>query len=279
MTAAAFPPGTPVLGGPGQLIKRPYRFSDVVRSEWTKFSSVRATYWCFTAAAVLGVGLAALVCAVSAAHYNTDPTVHFGWSPTERSIRPLTVAQLAFAVLGVLTVTAEYSTGMIRTSLAAVPRRARMISAKMLILAVCTVAAGEIIAFAAFLVGQAVIGDQAPTASLDQHEVLRVVIGAGLYLALIAVLAYAIAVILRHAAGGIAVIVAMMFILPGIAEALPTSWSQPVEKYWPTNAGSQVYLLHRGSHTLGAWSGLLEMALFTLVVIAVAYWQLEKRDA
>lgn len=258
---------------------RPYNFFDVVRSEWTKFRSVRSTYWTFLVGAVLGIGLAALVAGISANHYQTDPTVRFGWNPTDRSLRPLVLAQLAFAVLGVMTVTSEYSSGMIRTSLAAVPRRVRMMSAKMVVFVVAAFVVGEIISFAAFSVGQALIHGKAPSASLHQHGVLRVVIGAGLYLVLIGLLGSAFAVVLRHAAAGIAVVVAMLFILPGVAEALPQSWSQPIEKYWPTNAGQQVYQLHHGSHTLGAWTGFGEMALFTAVVIAVSFVVLQRRDA
>ncbi len=257
----------------------PYRFSDAVRSEWTKFRSVRSTYWTFLVAAVLGIGLAALISAVSASHYATDPTIRLGWDPTDRTLRSLQLAQLAFAVLGVMVVTSEYSTGMIRTSLAAVPRRTRMMTAKLLVFTVCALVVGEIIAFAAFLLGQALIHGHAPSASLHQHLVLRVVIGSGLYLALIGLMGGAFAVILRHAAAGIAVVVAMLFILPGVAFALPTSWSQPIEEYWPTNAGQRVTRIGQGAHNLSAWVGFGEMALFVAVVLVVALYLLERRDA
>ena len=259
--------------------RRAYRYTDAVLSEWTKFRSVRSTYWTFFVAALLGVGLSALICAISASHYHTDPEIRFGWNPTDRSIRSLELAQLAFAVLGVLVVTSEYSTGMIRTSLAAVPRRTRMMTAKLLVFAIAALVVGEIIAFAAFLLGQALIHGQAPSASLHQHLVLRVVIGAGLYLTLIGVMGGAFAIILRHAAAGIAVVVAMLFILPGVAFALPTSWSRPIEEYWPTNAGQQVTMVHHGSHALAAWTGFGEMVAFVAVVLVVALYLLERRDA
>lgn len=259
---------------------RPYNFSDVFRSEWTKFRSVRSTYWTFLVAIVLGIGLAALVSGISANHYQTDPTVRFDWDPTQRSIRPeWFLAQLAFAVLGVLVVTSEYSTGMIRTSLSAVPKRLRMMSAKLLVFGLVALVIGEVISFVSFSIGQVLIQGKAPTASLSQHEVLRVVLGSGLYLLMIGLLASGFAVLVRHAAAGIAVVVGMLFILPGIAEALPTSWSQPIEEYWPTNAGQRLMFLHRDSHMLSAWWGFGEMALFTAVVIAVAFYLLQRRDA
>lgn len=274
-TVTAGPEAAPALRAAGL----PYRYSDALRSEWTKFRSVRSTYWTFLVAALLGIGLAALICAVSASHYHSDPELRFGWNPTDRSLRSLELAQLAFAVLGVLVVTSEYSTGMIRTSLAAVPRRTRMMTAKLAVFAVAALVVGEIIAFAAFLLGQALIHGQAPSASLHQHLVLRAVIGAGLYLTLIGVMGGAFAIILRHAAAGIAVAVAMLFILPGVAFALPTSWSRPIEKYWPTNAGQQVTMLRHGSHTLSAWVGFGEMVAFVAVVLVVAIYLLERRDA
>lgn len=261
------------------LVRRPYTFSDVVRSEWTKLRSVRSTYWSVFAAAILGIGLGALISAISASHYQTDPTVRLGWNPTDRSMRSLALAQLAFAVFGVLVVTSEYSTGMIRTSLAAVPRRFRMMSAKLLVFGVVALISGEIIAFATFLLGQALIHGKAPSASLSQHLVLRAVVGAGLYLVVIGLLGAAFALVLRHAAPAIAVIVAMLFILPGVAFALPTSWSRPIEKYWPTNAGQQVTFTSRDAHTLAAWTGFGEMLAFTAVVVVLGFLLLQKRDA
>jgi ABC-type transport system involved in multi-copper enzyme maturation permease subunit len=260
----------------------PYRFKNVVLSEWTKLRTVRSTFWTLFVGAILGVGLSALISGVSASHYYSDVVIRATWDPVGRSIRPLLLAQLAFAVLGVLTVTAEYSTGMIRTSLAAVPRRSMMMTAKMAVSGVVTLVVGEIVAFAAFLVGQVLIHSVQPTvpyATLGQHNVLRVVIGAGLYLAVVSLLASGFAVLLRHAAAGIAVVVAMLFIVPGLAAALPSSWSQPIEEYWPTNAGTEVYSLTHGPHALSAWTGLGEMALFTVLVVAVAFYVLERRDA
>lgn len=259
---------------------RAYTFTDVVRSEWTKFRSVRSTYWTFLVAIVLGIGLAALVSGISANHYHTDLEVRIGWDPTQRSIRPMWfLAQLAFAVLGVMTVTSEYSTGMIRTSLAAVPRRTRMMSAKLLVFGVAAVIVGEAISVASFSVGQVLIHGKAPSASFGQPDVIRVVLGAGLYLLCIGLLGAGLAVLVRHAAAGIALVVGVLFILPGIAQALPTSWSQPIEKYWPTNAGQQMMFIHRDSHTLTAWTGFGEFAVFTFLVIAVSFWVLDRRDA
>ncbi|MBV9661235.1 MAG: ABC transporter permease subunit [Acidimicrobiales bacterium] len=245
---------------------------------------MRSTYWTLFVAALLGVGLAALICGLRAARYHTDPSVRFDWNPVQYSARPLELTQLAFIVLGVLVVTGEYSSGMIRTSLTAVPRRGRLMLSKLVVFSAVTVAMAEAIAFAAFALGQALIHGQAPSASLHQHLVLRVVIGTGLYVALSGVLGSAVALIFRQAAAAIAVIVGLIFILPLVANALPNSWNQPIEKYWPVgaypaNAGQQIMVIHRDSHTLSAWLGLGEMALFTAIVLALGYFLLQRRDA
>jgi ABC-type transport system involved in multi-copper enzyme maturation permease subunit len=255
---------------------RPATYRDVVRSEWTKLRSVQATYWSLLVGGVLAIGLGALVSRVAASRHQGQL---IGWNPVDHSLRSLLIAQLAFAVLGVITVTSEYSTGMIRTSLTAVPRRTRMMSAKLLVLTGVLLVAGLVTAFATFGVGQALIHGLAPSASLGQHLVFRAVLGAGLYLALLGLLAAGLAVLLRNAAAGIAVIVALLFVLPGIANALPSSWSQPIEEWWPTNAGQQVAFTIRDSHTLPAWIGFGWMALFTAVVIGAAFFLLERRDA
>jgi hypothetical protein len=262
------------------VTSRPARFADAVRSEWTKFRTVRSTYWTFAIAAALGIGLGILSSWVSADHYSTDLDVRLGWNPTQRSIVSLELAQLAFAVLGVIDVTSEYSTGMIRTTLTAVPRRARMAGAKLLVFAGCAVVVGEAISFGAFGVGQALIHGRAPSASLGDHLVLRVVVGAGLYLVVVGLLGSAFGLMMRHTAGGIAVIVAMLFIVPGLAlAALPTSWSDPFLEYWPTNAGQRILFFDRGAHKLGAWIGFGELVAFAALVVAVALWLLEWRDA
>ena len=264
---------------------RPYRFSDVVRSEWTKFRSVRSTYWTILIDVVLGIGLSVLVSGVSAAHYRTDPEIHFSWDPLQRSIRPGSLlAQLAFAVLGVITVTSEYSTGMIRTSLAAVPKRARMMSAKLLVFTAAALVVGELISVSAFSIGQAVIHGQAPSTSFSQHLVVRVVLGAGLYLVLVGLFGSAVAILVRHAAAGIAVVVGTLFIVPGVVQLLPTSWANPIEEFWPagvfdTNAGPQIFLTHRHPHALSSWIGLGEFALFVAVLGAIAFYFLQRRDA
>lgn len=255
-------------------------FRDVLRSEWTKARTVPSTLWTLVATAVLGIGVGALIAALSAHHFaKLSATNQALWDPTSISDSGFALAQLAIGILGVMLITSEYSTRAIATSLAAVPRRGRFLAAKAVVVAAMVLIAGEVMAFAAFFIGQAMISGHAPTASLGGPNVLRAVIGGGLYLALIGLLGLALGTILRHAAGAIAVMVALLFVLPGVAAALPASIQHTVQEYWPTQAGPQVANVVRTAHTLSAWAGFGLMCAFVGILSLVAFFVLNRRDA
>ena len=182
-------------------------------------------------------------------------------------------------MLGVLFVSSEYSSGMIRTSLTAVPKRGRVLAAKALVFAVVTFVVGEVTCFAAFFVGQALISGHAPHAALGDPGVARAVVGGGLYLAALAVLSVAAGALLRHPAAGIACTMAVVLVLPLIAQALPDSWRNPVTEFWPTQAGSQLTSVHIAAHSLQPWPGFGVMCLFVAIVYAIAWTLLDRRDA
>ena len=201
------------------------------------------------------------------------------WDPASVSTSGLAIAQLAIAVLGVLYISSEYSSGMIRTSLMAVPKRGRVLAAKSLVYAAVTFVVGEVISFVAFFLGQALISGHAPEAALSDPGVARVVAGAGLYLAVLAVLSVAAGTLLRRSAAAITCLVAVMFVLPGVAQALPDSWRHPVTEFWPTQAGSQLLSVYHSAHTLQPWPGFGVWCLFVAVVYAIALMMLNRRDA
>jgi ABC-2 type transport system permease protein len=274
---------TTVAIADSDLVAPRYRaagFSDVLRAEWTKARTVPSTMWSLIIAAVLGIGLGALISALAANHYaNSSPSSRLTWDPTSISNSGLSIAQLAIGVLGVLLVTSEYSSGAIASTLAAVPRRRRLLAAKSVVIMVLTFVVVEIIAFAAFLIGQAVISGHAPTATLGQPGVIRALIGAGLYGALLGMMGLAFGTIIRNAAGAIAVLVAILFVLPGIAGALPTSIEHTVQEYWPTQAGGQVTVVVRTANTLAPWPGLGVFLLFVAILSLAAFTLLNRRDA
>jgi ABC-2 type transport system permease protein len=278
MSTTLTPDPTTAPGSPGRE-RRPARFTDAARSEWVKLISLRSTWITLLVTVAIGVGIGTLISYLRASHFASDGGFGGGWDPTQVSFRALTIAQLAIAVLGVLVVTSEYGTGMIRTSLTAVPRRGRWLAAKATVFTAVALVVGEVTAFAAFLIGQAVISNYAPHATLGGHDVLRAVIGAGLYLAVIGLLAAVVGALLRNTAGAISAMVALLFVLPGLVEALPTSWANALSEWWPTEAGSQIYGVTRDAHTLAAWSGFGVLVLFTAVVYAVARLLLDRRDA
>ena len=255
-------------------------FADVLRSEWTKLRSVRSTVWALTVTVVLGVGLGAAISAATAHGYaKSSASGKLSWDPTALSLDGMAIASLAIAVLGVLCISSEYSSGMIRTSLIAVPKRGRVLAAKSLVFAAVTFVVGEVTSFAAFFVGQALIAGHAPHAALGDPGVARAVVGAGLLLTALAVLSVAAGTLLRHPAAAIAAMVGVLFVLPGIAQALPGSWGNTVNEFWPVLAGGQITSVYHAAHTLQPWPGFGVMCLFVAIVYAIAWTLLDRRDA
>jgi ABC-2 type transport system permease protein len=286
MTAAAYPPAAPGAAPiQAPAARRPHRaatMADSVRAEWIKLRTLRSTYITLAVAVLLAIGVGVLISWATARNYHTDSiSDKLTWDPTSNSLSGLAFAQLAVSVLGVIVVAGEYSSGMIRTSLAAVPRRARWLAAKTAVFTVVVLILGEVSAFVAFLIGQPIIGSYAgvPNASLGDPGVLRAVIGAGLYLAVIGLVAVGLGALVRNTAGGIAIIVALIFVLPAVSNALPTSWRHSVQKFWPTEAGSQITSVVRTAHTLSPWAGLADFVIFAAIVLAAAFVLLLRRDA
>ena len=267
--------------GPDQRAAfRPATFGDVLRSEWTKLRSVRSTFWALSVTVVLGIGLGAAISAVTAHGYaKFSVSSKLSWDPTNISLSGMVIAQLAIAVLGVLCISSEYSSGMIRTSLIAVPKRGRVLAAKSLVFAAVTFVVGEVVSFTAFFVGQALISGHAPHAALGDPGVARAVVGAGLYLTALAVLSVAVGTLLRHPAAAIGCLVGVLFVLPGIVQALPDSWRNPVSEFWPTQAGGQLASVYIPAHTLQPWPGFGVMCLFVAIVYGIAWTLLDRRDA
>lgn len=257
---------------------KPSGFPNVLHSEWIKARTLRSTFITLGVVVVLTVGLGALISWGVGSHYSQHNGV---FDPTSISLSGLALAQLAVAVLGALAITGEYSTGMIHTSLVAVPRRGQVLAAKAIVYTAMTVIIGEVISFLAFAIGQAVLSSQqAPHASLGQEHVLRAVIGAGLDLGLITLLSIAVGTLIRSTAGAIAILVGFLIVVPAIlAGALPSSIEHPVIEWWPNEAGAQILRVTRDSHTLTAWQGFGWYAVFVAVVLAIATVVLARRDA
>jgi hypothetical protein len=251
--------------------RQPSVLPNLLRSEWAKIRTVRSTYWSLIIAVAAMIGLGAIVCAVQSGPYNAT------FDPVSISLAGVLLAQLAIGVLGVLFITSEYSTGMIRSTFAAAPQRRSVIAAKAVVFGAVAFAVGTVASFVTFFVGQAILSTQG--VSLGAPGALRSVIGAGMYLGLFAIFAVALGTIIRSTAGAIAALFGLILILPGLAAALPTSIRDSVDKFLPGNAGQAIFDTIKDTSTLSPWIGLAVFALYVAVALAISMVLVRRRDA
>jgi ABC-2 type transport system permease protein len=249
----------------------------VVRSEWTKFRSLRSTLYTLLLGVVLMVGLGALLSGVAASQpHGFDP----GNTAVSTSLTGTFFAQLSIGVLGVLLITGEYSTGMIRASLGVVPRRLPMLWAKLAVCALTVFLTMLVASLAAFTVGQAILSRKHMNASLSDPGALRSILGAALYLTVAAVTALALGALLRNTAAAISTFVAVFFVIPPLTLLLPASWSGRFVQYLPSNAGGMLIDGTYGvAHPLTPWTGFAVMCAYALAVLGLAAWRLARTDA
>lgn len=257
--------------------------ADVLRSEWTKIRTVRSTFWTLVAAAVAMVGLSAIVSAVIVSQWDTmKPSDKLLFNATDISLSGPFLAQLAIGVLGVLVITSEYSTGMIRATFAAVPQRPMVLAAKAVVFTAVSFVVGVVSSFIAFFVGQAILGTyskQHLSVSIGDPNVIRSVLGAGVFLAAMGLLGLSIGAILRRSAGAISALFGLIFFLPGILELLPSSIKDHVNKFLPSNAGSAIYRQIKDPQLLSPGMGALVLFAYAVIFLGVATWMVKRRDA
>src|SRR5215813_538927 len=277
-------------------------FGGVLLGEWTKIRSVRSTPWTLVIFAVVSLGLTALFTWLTLQSFNgrgngarnsgilTDP-VNFILGTG------LGLGQLAICVLGALVITAEYSSGTIRASLLATPRRYPVLLAKGLVFAVLVIIVGEIVAFVSYFIGAALVNGHVVnerltiaghaitvhrtiTVSLSQPGVLRAVFGAGLYLTVLGLFALAIGGLIRHTAGAITAVIGMVLVIFPLAGLLPDSWGAHVHAYLPTVAGQLITAdKHQSGQLLSPWQGFGVFCAWTALLLAAAILLLQERDA
>ncbi|WP_018571481.1 ABC transporter permease [Streptomyces sp. PsTaAH-124] len=253
--------------------------TQVIRSEWTKIRSVASTVWTLSLAVVVTLALGMLISALSRNEFGNMPArERLSFDPTFVSFAGMTIGQLAMIVFGVLVVSNEYSTGMIRTSLAAVPRRGAFLASKVAVAAALALLVGMATSFAAFFLGQAMLGPLRTT--ITAPGVLGAVIGGGLYMTLIAVFSMAAAVMLRSPLLSLGILMPFFFLISNILGNV--SATKKVGQYLPDQAGSRILrvLPRVGDDTpYGPWGGLGIMALWVIAALAAGYALLRRRDA
>ena len=252
----------------------------VVASEWTKFITLRSTLWSLGIGMLLTLAFPIIFAAVTGSHWaHMSPHERADRHPLDIALAGVNVAQLAIAVLGVLVITGEYSTGMIRSTFLAVPKRLPVLWAKLGVYAVVAFVLTLPAVIASFFISQAILRcHHILQISLSAPGVLRTLVGGALYVTGVGIFALAIGAIIRNTAGGIALFAGIFFVIPPLMNILPLSWNNAISKWLPSEAGRQLFALHRDPSRLAQWpSGALFLG-YCVLAIAIAAVLLRRRD-
>jgi ABC-type transport system involved in multi-copper enzyme maturation permease subunit len=286
-----------------------------IRSEFTKLRSVRSTYWTIAALFIVSVGVAAIVGFGIANNLHNNPWNKAGTDATQASLIPFfEIGQLIIAVLGAMVITSEYSTGMIRTSLTAMPRRGTVYAAKLIVFGTVTLIVSVITSFVSFFVGQAALsgsgvsaslfhsvtiprgvnmspGPQGPNGPPNYHflgtivispgTVLIAIIGCALFVTAVALIAFGLGAIIRHTAGAITSAIGLMFVLPIVVQVLPDTWRWDVMRFFPDAAGRvlSVTIDQHNPHLWSEWPQFGITLVYAAVLLGVGSYLFRKRDA
>jgi ABC-type transport system involved in multi-copper enzyme maturation permease subunit len=252
----------------------------VVRSEWIKFRTVRSTLTGVFVMFVLTIGLGALFAWATRSHWNAlSSAEQLTFDPVSTSLIGVVFSQFAIGVIGTLLITSEYASGLIRTTLGAVPKRYLLVSGKLVVLITSMFVVTEVACFAAYFVGQSIFSGVVPTASLNSSAVVRAVIFAGLYLTILSVVSFSLGLIVRHSAATIGIFVTMVLILPLISLAMPQSWRDHVVKFEPSELGTAMTSVVTPSGDLSASRSLLMLVIYAIVVLGAGAFLFQRRDA
>jgi ABC-type transport system involved in multi-copper enzyme maturation permease subunit len=225
------------------------------------------------------VGFGALASWGAASHGPHGPY----FDPTQQSLAGLYIGQLIIGVLGVLVISSEYSTGMIRTTLMTNPHRGMMIAAKGVVFTVVALVTSLITSFTAFFLGQALMSSHHMSTTIGSPNVLRAVIGGALFLTACGVLAFGLGLLIRHSAGGIGAMVGLLFVVTILINFLPQGWQDHVDKWIPALAGGQLWMAVAqppGSTPMfGPWPSFAVLCGYAAIAVAAAVILFRRRDA
>jgi ABC-2 type transport system permease protein len=254
-------------------------FGNVMHSEWTKLRSLRSSYWCVGVIALAMVGLAVLMGIRWAEVLAHDPPGKgAGFDATNTVLSGVYLAQVVLGALGVLTISSEYSTGMIRATFAAVPQRRTLLAAKLAVLTGSVLVLAEVLCFASFGLGQSLLSRKGFGVSIADPGVLRAVSGAGLYLTAVSLLGFGLGALIRHTAGALSTFFGVLFALTVLSDLLPTDWRNHVINYMPANAGSQIFTVVPVHGALSPWTGLAVFCLYPTAALTGAFLLIGSRD-
>ena len=251
----------------------------VLRSEWVKLRTQPSAAWALLSAAVLIVGFGVLYCLLRVARPPHGPAAISSFDPTAISLAGINLAQFAVGVLGVLLISNEYATGLIRTSFAAVPKRLPILWGKAAVCALTTLTLCGPALFAAFLAGQSILSRQHIGTAIGQAGVTRAVLGGALYLAGVGLLGLGLGTLLRNTAGAIAALFGLLFALQIIIGFLPGAWSADVSKYLPATAGLAVTEVRPDPSSLSPWAGFGLFCGYVAAALLLGAWRMRRGDA
>jgi ABC-2 type transport system permease protein len=287
----------------------------VIASEFTKLRSVRSTYWTIAALIITSVGVAAIIGFGASSSIHNQPWNKAGTDATQLSLGFFfEIGQLIIAVIGAMIITSEYSTGMIRTSLTAMPRRGTVYLGKLIVLTSVTLVVSLVTSFVSFFVGQAVLSGAGVSASLfhtttvpanvnmspgpngqngppnytfvgtdvvHASTVLTAVVGTALFVTVVALIAFGLGAIIRHTAGAITSTIGLMFVLSIIIQLLPDTWRWDIMRFFPDAAGRviSVTIGPDNPHLWSAWPQFLVTVIWAVVLVGAGGYLFRKRDA
>jgi len=256
----------------------------VALSEWTKLLSLRSTRYTLLAGIAATIAFAVIPALINASRWSTM-SLHdkLSFNPLETTLIGVNLAQLALGALGVLVISGEYSTGMIRSTFAAVPRRLPVLWAKAGVFGAVTLVLALPAMLIAFFSAQAILHGHSVAGhdialSISDPGVARAVIGGALYLTLAGLFGLGLGAIFRNTAAGISTFAGILFVVPPLLDVLPSSWNNAVSPYLPSKAGQAIMQIGHPAHTLGPWTGLALFAGYTALTIAIAAVLLRRRD-
>jgi ABC-2 type transport system permease protein len=257
-----------------------YKFSGLLRSEWTKLRTVRSTMWTLGLTIFLGLVIAVIYEATIQAHWaRMTPAKRAAFDVIGSTQIGVFFAQFVIGVLGVLVLSGEYGTGTIRAVFCAAPGRLRVLTAKAIVFGVVALITAEITSFGSFLLGEALLTAPAPHATLGTPGALRAATGSGLYICAMGLFALGIATLIRHTAGAISAFAGILLVLPLIVSQLPTSLDNDITRFEPTRIGAALVSGPPLGNSFSPWVGLLILCGYTAVLFIVGGVLLVKRDA
>lgn len=273
----------PAVQAPSAMPDSRAGFGHFLLSEWTKLRSVRSTVWTLLLLVVLTLGLTGLITGLTMAQWSkigAASRAQLTGDPVSAILgASIEFGQLTIIVLGVMSITSEYTTGAIRSSLLAVPRRMQMLAAKALMFTMVVFVLAEVVCFVAFFLGSAIMHAHVPV-SLSDSNVTRAVLGAGLYLTVLGLFSMAIGGLIRHTAGAIAGVIAFVIVLEPLSTLIPGTWGDHIHDYLPTSAGRLVYAIKPvDGQVLPAWGGFAVFGAWTAALLIAWAVMLQLRDA